>query len=99
MTQDSDKRHKLMAYMDGQKMAEGVKPFQAGFADRPEPDPLSDAAVEAVARAFCRRMGLDPNDYGKFDLNSRHAGYRWQFFIVQAREAIAMRLAIEEVMG
>ncbi len=99
MTQDSDKRHKLMAYMDGQKVHDQLYTGPRRFPKAETPDPLSDATVEAVARAFCRRMGLDPNDYGKFDLNSRHAGYRWQFFIVQAREAIAMRLAIEEVMG
>ncbi len=60
---------------------------------------MSDASVEAVARAFCKRMGLDPDEYGRFDLGSKHPGYRWQFFIVQAREAIAMSLAVKEVLG
>ncbi len=56
---------------------------------------IDDATVEAVARAFCRRMGLDPDELAYPPLTRKH----WEGWKRQAREAIAMRLAIEEVMG
>ncbi len=66
--------------------------------------PMSDAAVEAVARAFCKRMGLDPDEGGcllpgnsSFDV--AYYGPRWQQVAQDAREAIAMSLALKEVLG
>jgi hypothetical protein len=55
-------------------------------------DPISDASVEAVARAFCKRMGLDP-DYGSGSWK------QWLDYRARAREAIAMHLALKEVLG
>ena len=55
---------------------------------------LSDANVEAVARAFCKRMGLDP-DQRLFD----DGPAIWQRKRDLAREAIAMHLAVKEVLG
>ncbi len=71
----------------------------------PRPDPMSDATVEAVARAFCKRMGLDPDanlvaplaPVGR-DARQR-ATAQWQLFSASAREAIAMHLAVHEVLG
>ncbi len=69
-----------------------------------KPDPMSDAAVEAVAWAFCKRMGLDPDEGGcllpgnpSFDV--AYYGPRWQQVAQHAREAIAMQLALKEVLG
>ncbi len=62
----------------------------------PRPDPMSDATVEAVARAFCKRMGLDPDEgYSPYDHDSTP---HWQRCASRAREAIAMHLAVQEVM-
>ncbi len=58
-------------------------------------DKIDDATVEAVARAFCRRMGLDPDE----PWNMSRENLNWHMKRSQAREAIAMRLSIEEVMG
>ncbi len=56
------------------------------------PDPMSDATGEAVARAFCNRMGMDPDE--------QRDGFRlWHYERPRAREAIAMRLAVREVLG
>ncbi len=66
------------------------------------PNPLSNAAVEAEARALCGRMGLDPDEVRELwdDVHLQiYNGPLWHDFRRQAREAIAMRLAIEEVMG
>ncbi len=64
-------------------------------------DPMRDASVEAVARAFCKRMGLDPDEGGcllpgnpSFDV--AYYGPRWQQVAQDAREAIAMHLALKE---
>jgi hypothetical protein len=59
-----------------------------------KPDPMSEAAVEAVARAFCKRMGLDPDDAWQINLNDRV----WHHYRDRAREAIAMHLAVKEVL-
>ncbi len=73
-------------------------------ADKPIPTPAAieaylttDAAVEAVARAFCKRMGLDPDGWvpGAYDRNLK----QWEFRRQDAREAIAMHLALKEVLG
>ena len=56
-------------------------------------DPMRGASVEAVARAFCKRMGLDPDEMVGL-------GYpRWIGWREKAREVIAMHLAIKEVLG
>ncbi len=64
---------------------------------------IDDATVEAVARAFCRRMGLDPDEVVSWEWRSPEEPEcpvrEWECHQDQAREAIAMRLAIEEVMG
>jgi hypothetical protein len=70
---------------------EASMPFPVRTTSRP--DPLSDAAVEAVARAFCKRMGLPPDRKMPGDLLG------WEMHTVAAREAIAMRLAVDEVLG
>jgi hypothetical protein len=58
--------------------------------------PMSDAAVEAVARAFCKRMGLDPDEVvdvvGKMELPV----LEWGNHVGRAREAIAMHLAMKD---
>lgn len=60
------------------------------------PDPLSDAAVEAVARAFCKHMGLDPDVwYRPGDKDQRE---EWRRHAHKARKAIAMHLALKEVL-
>ncbi len=58
------------------------------------PDPMSDATVEAVARAFCKRMGLDPDARLYPD-----SPQLWEFRRENAREAIAMHLAVQLVLG
>jgi CelD/BcsL family acetyltransferase involved in cellulose biosynthesis len=58
-------------------------------------DPMSDAAVEAVARAFCKRMGLDPD----ITRGVRGKSPRWRLYETRAREAIVMHLALKEVLG
>jgi len=81
---------------------EASMPFPVRTISRP--DPLSDATVEAVARAYCKRMGLDPDEGGcllpgnpSFDV--AYYGPRWQQVAQDARKAIAMRLAVDEVLG
>ena len=54
---------------------------------------MYDATVEAVARAFCKRMGLAPDRKMPGDLLG------WEMHTVAAREAIAMHLAVQEVLG
>ena len=69
--------------------------------------------IEAIARAYCKRLGLDPDsDWGETvehrigKSGSVEAKFTpakmWQRYIKDVREAIgpmAMREAIEEVMG
>ncbi len=68
-----------------------------------KPDPMSDAAVEAVARAFCKRMGLDPDEVVGWEWKSPEEPecpvYEWECRQDEAREAIAMHLALKEVLG
>jgi hypothetical protein len=59
------------------------------------PDPLSDATVEAVARAYCKRMGLDPDERIRGTLDS----LKWWRYTDRARAAIIDRLAVDEVLG
>jgi hypothetical protein len=63
--------------------------------------PTMDETVEAVARAFCKRMGLDPDEDG-CQIPSKSGwleyGLRWRQVEQDAREAIAMHLAIREVL-
>ncbi len=54
---------------------------------------MTDAAVEAVARSFCKRIGLDP------DAVPYHDGPRWLQYRYPARESIAMHLAVKDVLG
>ncbi len=56
---------------------------------------MTDAAVEAVARAFCKRMGLDPDAPAYPPLTRKH----WEGWKRQAREAIDMHLAVKDVLG
>ncbi len=61
--------------------------------------PMSDAAVEAVARAFCKRMGLDPDRDWSAKPGLHDPLPYWTRFRQDAREAIAMSLAVKEVLG
>ncbi len=54
------------------------------------PDPLSPARVEAMAREYCRIMGLDADSKLYPDSPAK-----WEFHKGQAREFIAMMLAYE----
>lgn len=49
--------------------------------------------LEAVARAFCKRMGLDPDELMPMETP------RWQVYRHSARHHIAMHLAVKEVLG
>jgi hypothetical protein len=62
-------------------------------------DPMSDASVEAVARAFCKRMGLDPDERissWDFERDKPSTVPKWFDLRDRAREAIAMSLALKE---
>jgi len=62
-----------------------------------------DNRIEAVARAYCRRMGLDPDEktWGESSPGSLQCSFRpyWRTMVERAREAIAMQEAIAEVMA
>ena len=68
-------------------------------------DPMRDASVEAVARAFCKRTGLDPDanlvsPLAPVGWDARQTTTaQWQVFASHAGQAIAMHLAIKEVLG
>ena len=64
----------------------------------PKPDPMTDAAMEAVARAFCTRMGLDPDHMAYWHERDCY-DFWWSHYSQHAREAIAMHLALKEVLG
>ncbi len=53
---------------------------------------MTEAQVEAVARAFCRELGLDPDEV------LYRYGPRWLFYREDARRAIAMREDLDEVL-
>jgi hypothetical protein len=64
--------------------------------------PITDAEVEAVARAYCLRMAQDPD--GKTNLMTTKGviywtGPKWEAHKEDARRAIAWRLAVNEVIG
>ncbi len=63
-------------------------------ATRPEA-PLSPANVERVARRFCELMGLDPDER----IRGTVASPKWWRYTDRAREAIAMQIAVKEVLG
>jgi len=67
---------------------------------------IPEATVEAVARAFCKRIGLDPDEvstvkkadptlYGLVTVRARTCT-NWRHSEKQAREAIAMQLALHD---
>jgi hypothetical protein len=64
-----------------------------------KPRGVPDPTVEAVARAYCKRMGLDPDEVvavvGKMELPV----LEWGNHVGRAREAIAMHLAVQEVLA
>lgn len=57
---------------------------------------MTEAQIEAVARAYCRRMGLDPD--------AQHKDWCWKEWEVrielahEAYEERAMREALDEVL-
>jgi len=57
--------------------------------------PIPEATVEAVARAFCKRMGMDPDKKATLP-NSGARLPLWRHFSMNAREAIAMQLALHD---
>ena len=59
------------------------------------PDPLSPARVEAMAREYCRIMGLDADAPVCPQLTRKN----WESFKGQVREFIAMHLAYERTKG
>jgi hypothetical protein len=64
--------------------------------------PITDAEVEAVARAFCKCMGFDPEMFGTYaitDQGEPRTVKAWELHTGAAREAIAWRLAVNEVIG
>ncbi len=57
---------------------------------------MTEAQVEAVARAYCRRMGMDPDA----KITGTNCCY-WELHLDAARDAIserAMREALDEVL-
>jgi hypothetical protein len=78
---------------------EASMPFPVRRISRP--DPLSDATVEAVARAYCKRIGLDPDEMIDDDISEDDGPKSplWRMWKYNAREAIAMHLAVQEVLG
>jgi hypothetical protein len=58
---------------------------------------MTDAQIEAIARAYCTKLGLDPDaqEWGPL------GGFRpaWRYKTPEIREAIAMREAIDDVLG
>ena len=68
--------------------------------DKPRgvPDPMSDATVEAVARAYCKHMGLNPDEMVIAAIDARLSDVsQWWRYERRVREA--MHLAIKEVLG
>ncbi len=63
---------------------------------------MTEAQVEAVARAYCRRMGLDPDEKGgecpwtgQLVISLKP---NWETYSLAARHHIAMREALDEVL-
>jgi hypothetical protein len=61
---------------------------------------MTDAQIEAIARAYCVKLGLDPDEPA---LITGRSGYRAQDYktqwAMQKPKVIAMREAIAEVLG
>jgi hypothetical protein len=58
---------------------------------------MTDAQIEAIARAYCVKLGLNPDAEGWGPMG----GFRpeWRCQVPKVREAIAMHDAIAEVLG
>lgn len=61
---------------------------------------LSPARVEAMAREYCRIMGLDADELVELVIDIRvPPGPQWKRYERKAREFIAMQLAYEGTKG
>jgi hypothetical protein len=62
---------------------------------------MTDAQIEAIARAYCVKLGLDPDEriWSSNGAWIPHGELMWRIKARQVREAIAMRAAIQEVLG